>query len=66
MLQEMIKRGILFQGIFYPTFSHTKNDVDFMVEAFTESLDVYTKALEDGYDKFLVGPPAKAVFRKKL
>lgn len=66
MLQEMIKRGILFQGIFYPTFSHTRNDVDFMVEAFGESLDVFTRALEDGYEKFLVGLPTKAVFRKKL
>lgn len=66
MLQEMIKRGILFQGVFYPTFSHTKSDVNFMVEAFTESLDVFTNALEDGYEKFLVGQPTKAVFRKKL
>ena len=66
MLQEMIKRGVLFQGIFYPTFSHTKIDVDFMVEAFNESLNVYSNALEDGYEKFLVGHPTKAVFRKVL
>ena len=66
MLQEMIKRGILFQGILYPTFSHTKNDVDFFMEAMGESLDVMANALEAGYEKFLIGQPIKPVFRKKL
>lgn len=66
MLQEMIKRGVLFQGIFYPTYSHTKDDIDFLVEAFGESLDIFAHALEDGYGKFLIGQPTKPVFRNKL
>lgn len=66
MLQEMIKRGILFQGVLVPCFSHTKSDVDFFTEALNESLDVYTNALESGFDKFLVGEPTKPVFRKIL
>src|SRR5438445_7553434 len=40
-LQEMIKRGVLFQGTFVPCFSHQMSDVDYFVEAFAESLDVY-------------------------
>lgn len=65
-LQEMIKRGVLFQGILSPSFSHTKADVDLFVEALSESLDVYSAALEKGYEAFLVGEPTKPVFRKIL
>ncbi|MFN8370763.1 MAG: glutamate-1-semialdehyde 2,1-aminomutase [Bacteriovoracaceae bacterium] len=66
MLQEMIKRGVLFQGIFIPCFSHTKNDVDFFNNALNESLQVYIKALEGGYEKFLIGNAIKPVFRKYI
>ncbi|MEO8171643.1 MAG: glutamate-1-semialdehyde 2,1-aminomutase [Sediminibacterium sp.] len=65
-LQEMIKRGVLFQGAFYPCFSHTEDDIQYFVEAFTQSLQVYQQALTEGADKYLVGEPAKAVFRKYL
>jgi glutamate-1-semialdehyde 2,1-aminomutase len=65
-LQEMIKRGVLFQGILSPSFSHTKADVDLFIEAFSESLEVYSAALEKGYEAFLVGEPTKPVFRKIL
>jgi glutamate-1-semialdehyde 2,1-aminomutase len=64
--QEMIKRGILFQGIFCPSFSHTKADVDFVMEAMDGTLEVYKKGLEDGYEKYLVGEPIKPVFRKYI
>ena len=66
MMQEMIKRGVLFQGAFIPCFSHTQEDVNYFAEAFNDSLQVYKKALEEGYEKYLVGAPAKAVFRKVL
>jgi glutamate-1-semialdehyde aminotransferase len=66
MLQEMIKRGILFQGVLVPCFSHAKADMDFFVEAMTESLGVYAMALEKGYQQFLIGEPTKPVFRKIL
>jgi hypothetical protein len=62
----MIKRGVLFQGVFVPCFSHQKNDLEYFMEALTESLDVYEKALEKGFEKFLVGEPTKPVFRKIL
>ncbi len=66
MLQEMIARGVLFQGIFVPCFSHTEEDVRYFAHAFEESLDVYTSALNNGWEKFLTGEPAKPVFRKYL
>lgn len=65
-MQEMIARGILFQGAFMPCFSHTENDVYYFAKAFGESLQVYKQALENGYEKYLTGSPAKAVFRKTL
>lgn len=63
-MQEMIKRGVLYQGIFCPCFSHTTSDVDYILAAFDESCDVFIAALNDGYEKYLVGPEIKPVFRK--
>jgi glutamate-1-semialdehyde aminotransferase len=65
-MQEMIRKGVLFQGIFLASFSHTEEDVLYFVKAFEHSLQVYAKALKDGYSNYLVGEPAKAVFRKVL
>lgn len=66
MMQELISRGILFQGSFVPCFSHTQSDIDYFVEAFEESLDIYRNALNDGIDGFLFGEPVKPVFRRYL
>jgi glutamate-1-semialdehyde aminotransferase/spore coat polysaccharide biosynthesis protein SpsF (cytidylyltransferase family) len=65
-MQEMIRRGVLFQGAFVPCFSHTEEDVAYFVEAFGQSMIQYKQALEQGYEKLLVGEPAKPVFRKYL
>ncbi|MDB5210959.1 MAG: hypothetical protein JWQ30_1786 [Sediminibacterium sp.] len=65
-MQEMIKHGVLFQGIFIPCFSHTDDDILYFVKAFSASMEVYAKAILDGYEKYLVGEPAKPVFRKLL
>ena len=65
-MQEMISRGMLFQGVLSPTASRTKIDVESFVHCFGESLAVYGKALDDGYAKYLTGEPVKPVFRKKL
>jgi len=66
MMQEMIKRGVLFQGAFVPCYSHNEAEVEFFVQAFQESLQVYLQALKNGYQQYLVGEPAKPVFRKIL
>lgn len=66
MLQEMIKRGVLFQGIFSPCFSHGEVELLFFTKAFEDSLETYRSALEIGYERFLQGPPTKPVFRKTI
>jgi glutamate-1-semialdehyde aminotransferase/spore coat polysaccharide biosynthesis protein SpsF (cytidylyltransferase family) len=65
-MQEMIKRGVLFQGAFVPCFSHTLEDVDYFTAALDQTLEVYGKALQDGFEAHLTGEPAKPVFRKYL
>jgi hypothetical protein len=65
-LQEMIRRGVLFQGTFVPCFIHTKEDIEYFTDAFNETALVYKRALDKGFEKFLVGEPAKPVFRKYL
>jgi glutamate-1-semialdehyde 2,1-aminomutase len=62
--QELIKRGVLFQGIFCPHFSHTEDDVEHILSAIDDSCSTYKKALEEGFEKFLIGEPIKPVFRK--
>jgi glutamate-1-semialdehyde 2,1-aminomutase len=64
--QEMIKHGVLFQGIFCPHFSHTEDDLKHILNALDESCKVYKKGLEEGYEKYLVGSPIKPVFRKYI
>jgi glutamate-1-semialdehyde aminotransferase len=66
VMQEMISNGVLFNGSFVPCFSHSMTDVQFFGDALSESLDIYAKALESGYEAFLSGPVIKPVFRKYL
>ena len=67
MMQEMIACGVLFQGLFYPTWSHQQAEMDHLAMAFDESCAVYRKAIEAGTtDGLLIGRAAKAVFRKKI
>ena len=65
-MQEMIKRGVLFQGIFVPCFSHSLNDVSFFVQAFSETLNILKHAFENNVNDVLIGEPVKPVFRKFL
>ena len=66
MMQEMISRGVLFQGAFVPCFSHCENDIDFFITCFIDSLSIFKNALNEGYEKYLVGEPVKPVFRKLI
>ena len=65
-MQEMIRNGVLFQGVFVPSYSHNNEEVEFFTTAFEQSCLVYKDALEDGFEKYLIGEPAKPVFRKYL
>jgi len=67
MMQEMIARGVLFQGMIYTTWSHQEPEIDHLCAAFDESCSIYGNAIEAGTtDNLLIGRPAKQVFRKKI
>lgn len=66
LLQEMIRNGVLFQGFFVPSLSHTMEDIKYFAQAFDASLQVYKAALAEGVDRYLIGEPTKPVFRKHL
>ncbi len=65
-MQEMIRHGVLFQGVFVPCFSHSVEDVEHFVTSFDKMLSTYKRALDSGYQAFLVGKPIRPVFRKYL
>jgi glutamate-1-semialdehyde 2,1-aminomutase len=60
--QEMIKNGVLIPWIAI-SYAHNTNELDFTLEAVKKALEVYAKALEEGVEKYLVGPAIKPVFR---
>lgn len=64
LMQEMIGRGVLFQGIFLPCYTHTEADVVQIIGAFDASCAVYREALERGIGELLAGQPVRPVFRK--
>jgi glutamate-1-semialdehyde 2,1-aminomutase len=61
-LQELIKRGVLAPS-FVVSFAHSDRDIDLTIEAVAEALWVYRRALDEGVERYLVGPPVKPVFR---
>ena len=61
--QEMVRQGIILPYI-VPSNAHTELDVDQTVDAARQALKIYVRALEDGWQKYLDGPPIKPVFRK--
>lgn len=64
--QELIKKGVLFQGIFCAHYSHTEKDVEHILHAMDEACIIYKKGLNEGYEKYLIGEPIKPVFRKYI
>lgn len=62
--QEMIKHGILFRGTFNLSVSHSEEDMKKTFEAFDQAMVIYAKAVQEGYEHYLVGEPIKPVFRK--
>ena len=62
-LQETIKRGLIMPSLIV-SYSHSDQDVDLTIEAISEALVVYRKALDEGIDKYLVGRPVKPTVRK--
>jgi glutamate-1-semialdehyde 2,1-aminomutase len=61
-LQELIRNGVLAPS-FVVSFSHLDEHIDRTIEAVDAALWVYRRALDEGPEKYLVGPPVKPVFR---
>ncbi|NJD22452.1 MAG: aminotransferase class III-fold pyridoxal phosphate-dependent enzyme, partial [Melioribacter sp.] len=65
MQQEMIKRGVLWQGFFNMSYSHSDTDIDYTLQALDESLSFLKKAIQENKLKeSLRGIPVQPVFRK--
>jgi len=62
-LQELLKRGVLAPSLMV-SYSHTDADIDRTIDAVDEALAVYRRALDEGVQKFLVGPSVKPVYRQ--
>ncbi len=61
--QEMLRRGVLFNGSNFISYAHTDADVDTAVEAYGAAFEVLAAALPDGLDERLEGPPLTPPFR---
>jgi glutamate-1-semialdehyde 2,1-aminomutase len=62
--QELLKRGILWQGMHALSFSHTPQDIDYTLSAYAEVLPILKKAVDEGsVSKYLRGEPVQPVFR---
>jgi glutamate-1-semialdehyde 2,1-aminomutase len=46
------------------SYSHTDADIDFTVAAIDGALAVYRRALDDGVERYLIGRPSQAVYRR--
>jgi glutamate-1-semialdehyde 2,1-aminomutase len=61
-MQELIRGGVLAPS-FVVSYSHSDEDIDRTIEAVDCAAEVYARALSDGVESYLVGPPVKPVFR---
>ncbi len=61
--QEMIKNKVLIPWIAV-CLAHSERELNLTFKAVEISLQVYKKALNEGIEKYLVGPSIKPVFRK--
>ncbi len=64
-LQEVILRGILFQGYFAVSYSHKLPEIKKTLTVFDDAMKMYAEVWKSGdYKKALIGEPTKSVFRK--
>ena len=64
-LQETIRRGVLMPSLVV-SYSHTDRDVERTLHAIDGALEVYSRAMQDGVDQFLVGEPSRTVFDRRV
>jgi glutamate-1-semialdehyde 2,1-aminomutase len=63
-LQEIIGRGVLAPSLVV-SYSHGDAEIDRTVEAIDGALAMLARALEDGVERYLVGPPSRTVFDRR-
>jgi len=61
-MQELIRGGVLAPS-FVVSYSHSDDDIDRTIDAVDSAAEIYARALSDGVESYLVGPPVKPVFR---
>jgi glutamate-1-semialdehyde 2,1-aminomutase len=60
-LQETIRRGVIMPSLVV-SYSHQDEDVEKTLSAIDGALGVYARAMEQGVEGLLVGPPSRTVF----
>jgi glutamate-1-semialdehyde 2,1-aminomutase len=63
LIQENLKRGVMTPSLII-SYSHTDEDIERTVDAFDGSLEIYARALEDGFEGYLEGRAVQPVWRK--
>lgn len=64
-LQETVKRGILFGGPIFMTYSHAQQDLDRTLEACEDALKILRRALNEGdILRYMEGEVPQVVFRR--
>jgi glutamate-1-semialdehyde 2,1-aminomutase len=61
--QEMIKNGVLIPCIAI-SFSHGEKELELTKNALEKTFEVYRKAIDFGFEQYLIGDVIKPVFRK--
>jgi glutamate-1-semialdehyde 2,1-aminomutase len=62
LLQELAKHGVLAPSLVV-SYAHTDADIDRTIQAFSDAFTVYARALEDGFERHLIGRPSTPVYR---
>ena len=65
--QELLRRGVCADGMFYICYSHTTEDVEHTVQAGTEALRVVKRAIDDGdASRYLQSAESEAGFKRMV
>lgn len=63
LMQELIRHGVIAPSLVI-SYSHDDAAIEQTLAAFDRALAVYRRALTEGVERFLVGPPTRVVYRK--
>ena len=65
--QELLRRGICADGMFFVCYSHTMADVERTVAAASEALQVVQRAIDDGdASRYLQSAESEAGFKRMV